>query len=812
MSRSIGPRISLGPVFAYEWIRSSRRWQAYALRSSFVLFLLMALAYVWMNTRSVAPKGNIRLMAELGEWFFQAVVGTQLTLVLLAAPAATAGSICLDMGRGTMTHMLVTDLADFEIVLGKLAARMFPVIGLVACTLPMTAILILLGGVAVEAVWGAFVVTLGVAFLGCSVGLLFSLWLGKTHEALLGTYALWCLWLLALPLLQTVATTMVWSVPLPPLTINPFFLALSQSSPLDVTWKHSLSFLAVTSAISAIMVAWVMLRLRRVCTRVSVRKAWSRYARTPAGKIDRIMRSPIAWPRPLLDRNPLLWRDSRRGRPSFWAIVVTFTSIILASTSTIAALLLPPATGVAEWVNGVQISVGLLILSVIAASTLGEERTRGSLDVLLSTPFSARQLVLGKWLGTFRRVALLAILPGLVVWMRAPQGGFASLPAVAFMVAYVLCAGAAVTSLGLAIGTWVPQLGRAVAVSVGICLIVTLGPCYLAPTLWARNDGAALLSPLVWAGTMTIDIAMPTRVITPIDWALFWTLMWALVAAGLLLMTLANFDRRLGRVETVFARLARPSRWAQIAAKICLILGVIFSVDALLGWPVGARAFWINGVPFTVALLLVGAAAATSLFEGRDDGRADLLLRSELSSGRIILARWLGGCRLLPPLLIVPAWVVIRFGAPLLGLLLWVAYLLSIGAATISLGMVCSTVLRQRGRAVAVTVGLIGFLSGVGPLLVDLHTADAGTRNRVMGSPYAGANAMTLELGGYNSSELSFTIWALAWSLVYCICAVSLLGIAIATFDRRPGQAATRRSRAAPKRALSVAAVPEAAQ
>ncbi len=374
------------------------------------------------------------------------------------------------------------------------------------------------------------------------------------------------------------------------------------------------------------------------------------------------MRSPLPGTSPSLDRNPLLWRECRRGRPSRWAIVVTFASIILASTSTIAAVLLPPNTGVAEWVNGLQISVGLLILSVMAATALGEERTRGSLDVLLSTPFSARQLVLGKWLATFRRVALPAILPGLVVWMRFPHGGFESVPAVAFMMAYVFCAGAAVTSLGLAIGTWFSQLGRAVAVSVGIYLFVTLSPCYLAPMLWARNDGSALLSPLVWAGTMTVDLATPSRVVTPIDWAIFWMLMWALVAVGLLSTTLASFDRRLGRVETVFARLARPSRWAQIAAMICFTLGAIFSLDALLGWPVGARAFWINGVSFTVALLLVGAAAATSLFEGRDVGGVDLLMSSELSNGRIVLAKWLGACRLLPPLLIVPAWVVIRCG------------------------------------------------------------------------------------------------------------------------------------------------------
>ena len=91
MSRSVGRRLSLGPVFAYEWTRSSRRRQSYALRSSFVLFLLMGLAYVWMNTSFSPAKGNIRLMAELGEWFFQAVIGTQLTLVLPAGAPAGDG-------------------------------------------------------------------------------------------------------------------------------------------------------------------------------------------------------------------------------------------------------------------------------------------------------------------------------------------------------------------------------------------------------------------------------------------------------------------------------------------------------------------------------------------------------------------------------------------------------------------------------------------------------------------------------------------------------------------------------------------------
>ena len=76
-----------------------------------------------------------------------AIIGVELTLVMLAAPAATAGAICVDRARGTLAHMLVTDLSDPEIVLGKLAARLLPVLGLVACTWPVLAICSLLGGI-----------------------------------------------------------------------------------------------------------------------------------------------------------------------------------------------------------------------------------------------------------------------------------------------------------------------------------------------------------------------------------------------------------------------------------------------------------------------------------------------------------------------------------------------------------------------------------------------------------------------------------------------------------------------------------------
>ena len=86
LGRPPGP----GPVFEFEWLTGTRRWQGYALRSFFVLFLLAALVVTWSSRSAWNVPATIRGLAAIGELFYIAVIGTQLTLVLLAAPAATA--------------------------------------------------------------------------------------------------------------------------------------------------------------------------------------------------------------------------------------------------------------------------------------------------------------------------------------------------------------------------------------------------------------------------------------------------------------------------------------------------------------------------------------------------------------------------------------------------------------------------------------------------------------------------------------------------------------------------------------------------
>ena len=172
-----------------------------------------ALAFVWLFVclEEGEPVGSISIkdLAEGGQYFFYAISTTQLMVVLLVAPAATAGAICLDRARGNLTHMLVTDLADAEIVLGKLAARLLPVVALVAATIPVLALAGLLGGVIFEAIVSLTLITLALAIFGCSLALAISVRATKTHEVLMAVYGVESLWILSPLVWELLSSTRV---------------------------------------------------------------------------------------------------------------------------------------------------------------------------------------------------------------------------------------------------------------------------------------------------------------------------------------------------------------------------------------------------------------------------------------------------------------------------------------------------------------------------------------------------------------------------------------------------------------------------
>jgi ABC-type transport system involved in multi-copper enzyme maturation permease subunit len=563
----MGVRVGLGPVFFYEWLLASRRWQLYAGRALFVFLILAVLFFVWLAHVVDNPPQTLQDQAKLGATFFFSIIGTQLALVLLAAPAATAGSVCIDKARGTLTHLLVTDLSSSEIVLGKLAARLLPVLGLLLCALPVLALNTLLGGIDPEALASAFLITVGVAVLGCVLALVLSVWGRQTHEVLLLNYLLWTVYLLAYPICLVIAEEVFGVRTLPSILYraNPFWLAFAPyHSPGTTGLLDALVFLGVCLALAAGLAAAAVWAVRRVT--VSQLGQAARHARRPGWGFV-FHRSVWALFSPSLNANPVLWREWHRKRPSRWMLLIWLVYAVLGG-GWIALALVNDAVQVRRGGGphdemgilgvGLLVLVGLLLVSVTASTSLAEERARGSLDVLLTTPLTTRSIVWGKWWGAFRTVPLLAVLPGVLA------AGYTVLERPAWealvLVPLILAYGAAITSLGLAMATWVPRLGRAVAYTVIVYVLAAVGSPFVVMAFFSSDDilgpGLAEVSPFF--GSAFLIARLQRSIGDHMDsvgyWAIFWTLTYLVAAAVLYFLALLTFNQHLGRTATTQER------------------------------------------------------------------------------------------------------------------------------------------------------------------------------------------------------------------------------------------------------------------
>ncbi|WZP00574.1 ABC transporter permease subunit [Isosphaeraceae bacterium EP7] len=571
-------RVGLGPVFAFEWLMTARRWQAYAMRSVIVLVLLTAMSLVWIDS----PSGEMSFQqqADIGKAFYGSTALLLLGLISLAAPAAAAGSICQDKASGNLTLLFATDLSDAEIVLGKLASRLVPVLGLILCAAPVLSIATLFGGIDPVGLVGALLVVLSCAIFGCTLALTLSVWGRKTHEVLLATYAFGVLYLLSVPLMLGFwggRNPPWWPSWLPTLmelmNYHPIFLVLSvfNRTPPGMRpitqWTHA-RFLGLGLSVSAGLAGIATWQIRRVVIRQlgQVERASRRLIDPEPGNLRRFYRRLV--PMPSLDRNPVLWLECRRKRPSRWALAVWGIYILLCGGFGLysISLIIDGQLWGREFgsvVNALQTAGGLLMLSVSAATSLAEERQRGSLDVLMATPLSTRSIVWGKWWGTFRTVSGLLILPTMLTF--ALSFGSGHFWGVAPVVALILAYAAAITSLGLALATWMPRLSQAVGTTVGLYTMMCLGwiPLTvvliipLAHFIFGGNvggivNGVQAGSPLMGVGLYSSLLAghRPAYELgAQTAWMVFWILAYSGIALALLLATMKTFNRCLGRVN-----------------------------------------------------------------------------------------------------------------------------------------------------------------------------------------------------------------------------------------------------------------------
>ncbi|WP_422926888.1 hypothetical protein [Singulisphaera sp. PoT] len=286
-------RAILSPVFVVEWVVNARKWHGYAARFAFGLSLLAAISFAAWMIGNIGSKGDmlsVQNLAAFGEFIFNVMGTVQILMVLLAAPAATAGAICQDRARGALLHMMVTDLSVAEIVVGKLAARLVPVLCLVLCSFPVLALSSLLGGIDPRAIVLLLTISLALAVLGCSLALTLSLWMKNSYEVMVGVIGFWTLGLLAAPTWYLLATPLkLGATPTALLAANPFYLMHEIYSQA----RYPVIMHVIAFVVGSLIISGILVFLATRSFRAAVEQDGK--TRNKDGMLRRLRRAALRW-------------------------------------------------------------------------------------------------------------------------------------------------------------------------------------------------------------------------------------------------------------------------------------------------------------------------------------------------------------------------------------------------------------------------------------------------------------------------------------------------------------------------------------
>jgi ABC-type transport system involved in multi-copper enzyme maturation permease subunit len=161
--------------------RSARYYLGRALFTGF-LFIVMWTA--WQSLIGWREVKELGLLARFGSILYIIFAFLQLTLILFFAPIFTAASIAHEKDRRTFVMLLMTDLSDLEIVLGKLLAGLMNILAMLAAGTGLIAVCMLLGGISFGQVLTLFAVTASSGVAGGAMGLLVALWRDRTFQSI----------------------------------------------------------------------------------------------------------------------------------------------------------------------------------------------------------------------------------------------------------------------------------------------------------------------------------------------------------------------------------------------------------------------------------------------------------------------------------------------------------------------------------------------------------------------------------------------------------------------------------------------------
>lgn len=421
------------PLLRRELTELSARRRTWVLRT-FAAMALLGWAFwsVMELLRSYAGPGVYtgRLepqMLGIGIQIFPAMGNLLFITVMLLMPSLICGSITIEKERNTLGTLFVTRLSPLTIVLEKLGSRLLPMLTFLVLTFPVLAWIYTLGGIGNTLLLGTLWLLIWECVLFASIGLVCSAWFSTTVGAFVASYVL-------VGVLITLTSVVRLSLPIPSLIwrqligqinfqnagfpgLGPGFAAGGGFPGAD----SSLSGLALAPVPSAFASLVLILLARRfLITRAEVSRS-SILLRIFRG-LDKFFKDVNEWTTggrmvlkeatslPLND--PVAWRERSKkslGKPHYLIRLlvliqfpVLFVCVLTAGSGNSNAKAILSSLLRLLWV------LAAMIISVKGATLISSERTRETLDALLSTPMTGASILLQKVSGMRRMLLVLA--------------------------------------------------------------------------------------------------------------------------------------------------------------------------------------------------------------------------------------------------------------------------------------------------------------------------------------------------------------------------------------------------------------------
>ena len=408
------PQLGL-PLLTKELIEQAARRRTYFVRLLYAS-LLFLLAY-WQFSSILSNSGaNNLAMLGTGADMFTRVIELQFLGILLFLPALTCGAITSEKEHDSLIMLLVTRLGPFTILFEKLIGRLVPMFSFLLLSLPLLAFAYSLGGVSTLELVSGVVMLVVVCIHISALAIMCSSWCSSTASAFVGTYTLG---LLSFPFL-VVAVRMLLDR-FTTVATGPVVAFSDQAIPIQLTTDNAdriwvqIVVLGIPVLIYIALARIFLVRRSQVIRRNFVLRFFRRLDRfffwlneiTTGGVV--LIRDDVRLP----EDRPITWRETQKktlGTTRYLVrVLVAIETPLFLVLAVVAGMAFQARLGVAAEALYIVWALAVLLITVHGTSLVTTERSHQTLDLLLASSMTSREIILQKHRSVNRLMYVLTV-------------------------------------------------------------------------------------------------------------------------------------------------------------------------------------------------------------------------------------------------------------------------------------------------------------------------------------------------------------------------------------------------------------------